>query len=94
MKTSLENVPVEIRKALIRKVRQCISEGVQMTESCIVPCPNDPTHFTLFRYAQFHGIEMFMCNKCGYRYVMMKQGGELTLVNQPERKQLVIRRKT
>lgn len=47
----------------------------------------------LYRYSAYMGMEIVSCYQCGYRYITMKQNGEFVLVNQPEKKQLVIRKR-
>jgi Zn ribbon nucleic-acid-binding protein len=95
MKTNLDNLPVELRKVVIRKIRWCIQEVQGGIEGVSIKCPYGESHFMLYRWSKFLGIEMVSCYKCGYRYVLLKQDGQLVLVNQPEvkHKQIVVRRK-
>lgn len=92
MAVSLENLPVELKKVVIRKLRWCLKEVQGGIEGCSVKCPYDENHFVLYRYSTFNSIELLHCHQCGYRYVLVKQDGRLLLVNQPEKKQLIIRR--
>ncbi len=90
--SSLENVPLDIKKALIKKLRECINDKRHHSEG-LIKCPKDPKHFATYRYTTFHRIEMYQCHQCGVRFVLMKQNGVLKLVSAPEKKQLVLRRK-
>lgn len=92
MKVSLENLPPELMKPVIQKIRWCMKEVQGGIDGCSIKCPHGENHFMTYRWTRFNGMELIMCHECGYRYVMMKQGGKLLLVNQPEKKQLIIRR--
>lgn len=93
MTVSLENLPVELKKVVIRKLRWCLEEVRGGIEGCSVTCPYGENHFVIYRYSTYNGIELLHCHQCGYRYVLVKQEGKLLLVNQPEKKQLIIRGK-
>jgi len=95
MKISLENLPVELRKVVIQKIRWCMKEVQGGIEGCSITCPYGADHFMTYRYSNYLGIEMVMCYECGYRFVLTKQDDRLLLVNQPETKtnQLVVRKK-
>jgi hypothetical protein len=91
----LDNLPVELRKVVIKKIRWCMQEVQGGIEGMSIKCPYGETHFMLYRYSKCWGMEMIFCHECGYRYIRVKQGGVYQLVNYPEvkHKQLVVRRR-
>jgi len=94
MKVSLENLPPELKKVVIKKIRWCLEEVQGGIEGMSITCPYDSSHFMIYRWSRYFGIELVHCHGCGYRYVPIKQDGVVKLVNLPEKKkQLIVRRK-
>jgi len=63
-------------------------ENLEHSEGMSIPCPYDPEHFVIHRYTKFNGMELLHCHQCGYRYILMKQGGKKLLIDVPEQKGL------
>lgn len=93
MKTSLENLPPELKKVVIQKIRWCLKEVKGGIEGSNIKCPYNGNHSMLYRWSNYMGMELLHCHQCGYRYVVQKKDGKLVLVNLPEKKQLIVRRK-
>ena len=95
MKVSLENLPPELKKVVIRKIRWCMEEVQGGIEGCSIKCPYNENHFMIYRWSHYFGIELVNCFQCGYRYIPCKQDGKIILKNFPEnkKKRLVIRKK-
>ena len=91
----LDNLPVELKKVIIKKLRW-YKEGIhEHTEPGIdFICPYNSSHRTYHKYSEYFGIEIVYCGACGYRYVGQIQDGVYKLANYPEvkHKQLVVRR--
>jgi hypothetical protein len=90
----LDNLPIELRKVIIKKLRWYKEDIHTHSEGIDFICPYNSSHRTYHKYSEYFGMEIVYCGSCGYRYVGQIIGGVYQLVNYPEvkHKQLVVRR--
>jgi len=91
----LDNLPVELRKVIIKKLRWYKEPIQEHSEGIDFICPYNSNHRTYHKYSEYFGMEIVYCGLCGYRYIGQIIGGVYQLVNYPEtkHKQIVVRRK-